>query len=593
MSDHTQPIENGQLKYLSVSAIEKFDPEQVGGCPRKYWFRYVAKIPEEKKGSQVRGHEIHAQIEEYLKTGRNVLGQVAQSGQHFLGRELVAESPDLVTTELAFFGPLEVIPGVPLLGKIDFLNCTNTWIDNDGEKNIDSPNTIEICDWKTTSSIKQYAKRGAALSDTIQMCGYGMQIIESFDASVDLLRLSHGYLQTSGARTAQKVSAIFSVDIFHERWQKIQARAREIVDVVRETDQDRVPINLRACSEYGGCSFRGQCNRPSSAVLHDLFSLRSPKMSSLRGQVAAQTGVPAAQPSAQPYHNPVATPQAYAQGAQPGYAPQTNPTRPEVLAEVQRLRHQPPEHFQQDRNFPQPVEQLTQATQPVCGKCGAYLNHLNSCLLQDRVTIVHVGCPAAAPQIAPPDAPRSQPSASAQQLPPGAFAGFSPPVQHAVQQFYSETLRAAQHVPAQAPEPTTTAVPQTQPAAKKTRARRAGASAPAASGGGDLEDAICGGGIALFVDVRTDGVALNDLEAYCAQCVSQLQQHFQIDDLRGAPQDHPLAFGRWRPALAALVKAQPPPPGCYALNYVGESEYRQVIVETLRPQCNAFVRGTR
>jgi hypothetical protein len=95
----------------------------------------------------------------------------------------------------------------------------------------------------------------------------------------------------------------------------------------------------------------------------------------------------------------------------------------------------------------------------------------------------------------------------------------------------------------------------------------------------------------LFVDVVCSGVNPTPLEPYVNGLVQKICAEADVADLRFAPGDNPLGFGRWKGALAAAVRQSPPEPGEYLLLDVRESEIRQVVVEALQPLCTRVVRG--
>ena len=74
------------LERVSVSQIASFDPTQPAGCPRRWWFRYVAGKPEPETASKSKGKDFHTSIEHYLKTGEDVLSPEVRAGKHLIRR---------------------------------------------------------------------------------------------------------------------------------------------------------------------------------------------------------------------------------------------------------------------------------------------------------------------------------------------------------------------------------------------------------------------------------------------------------------------------------------------------------------------------
>ena len=101
-------------------------------------------------------------------------------------------------------------------------------------------------------------------------------------------------------------------------------------------------------------------------------------------------------------------------------------------------------------------------------------------------------------------------------------------------------------------------------------------------------------GVSLYVDmVFEKGPQPTLLEDWYLDIVRTLQEKAGLTDLRYAPNDHDLAYGRWRGALSAVVIANPLPPGEYLFRGVGESDVKQVVLEALAPLCARVVRCGR
>src|SRR3990167_1922896 len=143
-------VVNHKLRYLSASAISAFDPEQTGGCPRRWYFEKILgkKAPPSK--AQDTGTEVHAQIQHYLVTGENVLGAIALQGKKFLpqpGKDLIVEQ-DFGDWKTALAARDLILEGlrsnpedhtltartIPIVGAIDLRHRRHVWIDSDGNE---------------------------------------------------------------------------------------------------------------------------------------------------------------------------------------------------------------------------------------------------------------------------------------------------------------------------------------------------------------------------------------------------------------------------------------------------------------------------
>src|SRR4029078_7044149 len=119
--------------------------------------------------------------------------------------------------------------------------------------------TAEINDWKTTSSISDWAKDEQGLIDTIQMPLYAKATIWDWP-DIEFVRISHGYFGTY-KREAKKVSILLDRDIIERRGEYISNTVRKMIQVAKETDPDKVEYNLKACPEYKGCPYASICVR--------------------------------------------------------------------------------------------------------------------------------------------------------------------------------------------------------------------------------------------------------------------------------------------------------------------------------------------
>src|SRR5258708_3501232 len=122
MSEHS--VEGGKIKRLSVSQIETFDPITPFGCNRRWWFKYVAHMPDPGSAATGLGTQVHAEIERYLKTGENCLGKIALEGKHLI--DAIKPHALLVEHEMKP-GELDLL-GIPFAGKIDVV-CDNGLVD--------------------------------------------------------------------------------------------------------------------------------------------------------------------------------------------------------------------------------------------------------------------------------------------------------------------------------------------------------------------------------------------------------------------------------------------------------------------------------
>lgn len=569
-------VVDGKIRRLSVSQVTIFDPRQYGGCNRRWWFRYVAGIKEPDSAAQQRGTEIHDQIRHYLTTGEDVLPIIVRVGKHFLpepGADLLVEH--------AFNEANQILTadGIPFVGAIDVAHRRGTYVNNEGIVRTDTPTTAEVIDHKSSSDVAQYAKRGDQLIETVQMVGYGI-VASKLWPDIDMVRLSHNYFQTRGARYAEKKTALFPLVTVKDKWQDVETTVRTMRDVASETDGQKVPPAWDSCNAYKGCPHRARCPRSPEQAIVDLFG-KGNAMSLLnrRGNAGAAGASSGTLASA-------------------GIGPAATPGASAVDAEVARLKLEE-ERLRAAQTAPPAVVNYG----VFCPQCGTGLTSANASKLADN-TVRHIGCAKAPAAVSPPDAPASDPARAAVAVPPESIPTLPPAVQAAAvahtqhnaapvsvtsaattppaAEAPKSTRRRATPKPAATPPPATDAAPSQLPAGTTPSATTA---ERAAAEGIDLH---------LLVDVHAVGVGVvRDLMEYVQPLCDELCELYKAADIRCAPNDSPLAFSKWKGALAALIRERLPENGVYAVDNFYGCEIKQVAVETLRPICATFIRGVR
>lgn len=564
-------VVDGQIRRLSVSQVSIFDPNQYAGCNRRWWFRYVAGIKEPETAAQQKGTDIHAGIKHYLKTGEDVLPMIVRVGKHIIPEP----GPDLlVEHEFTIENRLLVADGVPFVGAIDLAHRRGTYLNDQGILRDDPPRTAEVEDWKSSADVAQYAKRGDQLIDTVQMVGYGVVISELWP-EIEMVRLSHGYFQTRGKRYSEKRTALFPLETVKDKWQDVHSTVRAMKDVAREKDGMKVAPSWEACNAYRGCPHRERCPRSPEQAIVDLFG-KGNAMSLL----ARRNTTPAAGTL-----------------AREGVGPAANAA---VDAEVARLKAQ------------EATLHAAQSAPAVvsfgvfCPHCGTPLDSSNASRLQDQ-TVKHLRCPKAPAAVAPADAPASTPALASKPVPPESMATLPPQVQAAAQAQHmtapvavTATSSAPVAAPAEAPK---TRTPRRR-AAVTTEATTAPAAAPpaqvatAASSPSPLDKAESAedpGEFHLLVDVIGHGMGEISclMKDYLAPLAADICKVENAADLRCAPADSALGFGKWEGAFAAAMKASPPPAGVWRLDHIHESRLKCVAIEVLQPMAATFIRGVR
>lgn len=237
--------------------------------------------------------------------------------------------------------------------------------------------------------------------------------------------------------------------------------------------------------------------------------------------------------------------------------------------------------------------------------CGTPLTVMNSSRLQDG-TLKHVGCAATAAAAKDPHVHERKPAAAPAASPSGGCARGGEQVELDIDAVASKKYACAcgealKVKPQKLPDGKYYAL-----VPKHGQAPAASTPAPTpppSANTGDLDpqrvyDALSAGkgaiapisGLLLYLDSIEDGVVAERLEPYAGRLARQLEAEYSAADLRCAPEQSPLSFGKWKGALAALARANPPA-GAYLCSSTDEVAYE--VFKALAPSAARVVRGVR
>ena len=216
--------------HASASQIKTFRR-----CSRKWWFEKIAGYRSPTSAAAELGKKIHSQLENYLLTGEQPESPIALAGLHHLpapGSDVLVEHELKYTEGLA----------VPLIGFIDLIELENR----------------RVTYHKTTSDFK-WAKTEYELLSDPQAIIYTKVAKDLFFEGDEEIEFRHVYYRTRGSSASMTSSAIFKIPFLEEKFQEI----REVVDEMSGCSVAEKPIdvgfNAEACTDYGGCPFRGEC----------------------------------------------------------------------------------------------------------------------------------------------------------------------------------------------------------------------------------------------------------------------------------------------------------------------------------------------
>lgn len=480
--DLGRSVDRGYVRFTSVSQVVQYDPDQEGGCPRRWAYDklFGKRVARAEGDSRDKGVVFAKEIESYLKTGVDALSNVTRAGKHLLpkpGPDLRVEEPfgdaagavalrDLLRyrtivqgeARLRLAEELESLAGltaagVPVVGAEDVLHRRGEWVDRGGVlRREESPHTTaEVIDHKTTSRISDHVTRGGEvyqgwaktpeqIAEHPQMVGYAVHA-SNLHPDVDRVRLSHIYYQTKNGYMADKRSILVPVEVARSRWQsRVLPVVREICDVARSADEPgEVPANGRSCHAFNSdCDHAPYCDKPSVSVV-DL--LRRSEYRSHNNMPAEAGGETEKMSLFDAYEGRTQTANGHGDG-KAAFAPPPPLTDEQhaaaVAAAKARLLGQAPPAA--------PVERP-------CVDCAQAITPLNSSRLPDG-ELVHVGCPASDKRAArrahsvgsvnPADTPPHDPVASAELLAQEVIdAIVDPQVRARAQRHRDETLARA------------------------------------------------------------------------------------------------------------------------------------------------------
>jgi hypothetical protein len=562
---------DGWLRFISVSQIEKHDPACDGGCPRKWWFRYVGKIKEKARRAQKLGDQIHAQTEHYLKTGEDVLGPMAGAMRRFLPKP---KTSLLVETSIgkmrehepggihgAVDSPL-TCADVPVIGRVDLIDMNpDHVIDVPGDdgpvaKTVHEPGIVEIADWKSTKQIddevnpetglvrkRGYAKTAEQLANSHQMAGYAELIRRDTGKAV---RVSHGYTQTEGPLRAEKRSVVISPSQIVGAFLRSVAVVEQMKSTARATRAADVAPNYDACHAYGGCPYLGNvCERDPVVSLQDFIG---------RSAAAKLKGEPMGFLTDKLNQKAAAPPP---------------PLDPAVAAEKQRLLDEEAAAARgtavaaPDAPASSAPAEIPSTPAPMGCASGQQVK-----LDMDAIATKKFTCSCGL-------IVKVKPA----KLGDGAYYAFVP--EHGAKPAEAPAPEKAPE-PAKSEPPTAQQVVEEPAAALDETFRQLAPAKPVES------KAVQ----ALYLDCVPDAIPTKRLETYAAEKAQKLADVFNEGrDIRTATgEKNILAFGKYKGVLAALVKAEPPPLGYYVVS--SSSEFGMIAFEVLATDA-LVVRGVR
>lgn len=593
----------GELQYVSPSQIVSADHESFGGCLRRWFYRKVEGRDEPEGTSQKTGTQGHAEIEEYLTTGKMVLGQHALSAKRFLP----APSPDL-QVELDIDDGTLTLAGLPVVGYIDWLNTSGTVHLDHGEHE-DPPNSAEVVDWKFTG--RKDFPSAQEVATALPMVLYGEWVARKY--ALEHVRLSHTYISTR-RREASKRSLLVPRSEFGEKIERAEGIVRRLIQAAGSTANE-VDANTDACTAYGVCPHRAYCTAGEHRTLVDLLGaegaariLKQPEKDMSLLNIPALAALQKPDPVADERAKLIAEEQAAKVDPAikaavdailaSGYG-QPTLTGPAALAWAAALDMKGVlpgtlingQGLLKDARFSDPAD-LVKAADELKGMPAPAAN--TAALVRDdqggAMTGKAIPTPAQAAGLLPPDAPVSDPVAAAAKLEPKAEPAKAEPgditqAKAAVDTTATSAAQAEDTGELKLSKKARAFVESLQAkiaeleAEHQLRDKAATTTAPAPAVGIDL-----------YVDCFPPAGA-RDLMPWVHDQADSIAKQYGAPDVRCGADGTPIAFGKWRGVLAAVCRQASLEDGAYFLDARG-SDLAEIAAEALRTRAKV-TRGIR
>lgn len=241
-------VENGVLKSISPSSINKFDASAPFGCQRRWWYRYVQGLDEPQSGNQFLGESLHALIEARLTQQEvNMQTDPEANGLYLAGEAMIEEVAKrrILAVEASVLG--YSLAGVKVQGYCDVVT-------SDG-----------IIDWKTSSDIRRYGKTAEDLATDTQMVMYA----RAFHPDREWVKLAHGQFQTKGNKRTNFVEvAVEQIDLALHEGNVIIPLVEEMKKAAALDDVSKLPRNEKSCFN---CAYRSHCPTQEGNTIMSFF----------------------------------------------------------------------------------------------------------------------------------------------------------------------------------------------------------------------------------------------------------------------------------------------------------------------------------
>ncbi len=226
-------------RYCSASQVEKYEL-----CPRKWAFRYVDGIEDEKSDAAELGTECHEQLELWLRDGRQI--------------DLTKRSGKIVVVGLHLL-PSPGTPGLVTERELLFEMGGHKWIGYTDYSILGANPRPIVGDHKTTGDFRWMKSAEKLRTSDGQAALYAAEAM--LETGADAVDLQWNYFRTKGAPKAEPVRAIVTRDDVTPTLTRMIVVADEMQEIRRQgLTALQVVSNPNACDAFGGCPHKSKCN---------------------------------------------------------------------------------------------------------------------------------------------------------------------------------------------------------------------------------------------------------------------------------------------------------------------------------------------
>jgi hypothetical protein len=234
-NEYGKAVENGQLRYTSASAMQRFR-----GCKASWYYRYVEGLEDPAGKSAILGTEAHARLEQMGK-GVDVLTPHDRAAWGMAGpmREGVPEHPVEV-----------MVDGVRIVGKIDVLGS-------------------HVLDWKFKGRLTDVDTTPKDLTDP--GTDVGLQML-TYSHATGNRRVAHVYAKLGPGKAAalSPIEAVVTDESLNAWRSEVSGILTGMKEAAKATSALQVERNPNNCFKFHKmCAFASVC--PAQKSTEDLF----------------------------------------------------------------------------------------------------------------------------------------------------------------------------------------------------------------------------------------------------------------------------------------------------------------------------------